>query len=106
MSNGLVLLGDKTTHGGAVISASSTMIVNKRNGSLLNPFTTPEIQLIGKYIHCSANWNPVVVKNVWLDGNKVKTIYGAVKSSDLLFSINRPNPGWLRSVWNMQGGKS
>ena len=27
MSKGFVLLGDKTTHGGAVISASSTMIV-------------------------------------------------------------------------------
>ena len=77
-----------------------------RNGSLLYPFTTPEIQLIGKYIHCSAHWNPVVIKDVWLDGNKVKTIYGAVKSSDLFFYINRPNPGWLRAVWNMQGGKS
>lgn len=28
MSKGFVLLGDKTTHGGEVISASSTMIVN------------------------------------------------------------------------------
>lgn len=27
MSKGLVLLGDKTTHGGSVISASSTMFI-------------------------------------------------------------------------------
>ncbi|MEF3089862.1 hypothetical protein [Raoultella scottii] len=77
-----------------------------RGGGVPTPFISPELQLIGKYIHCSAHWNPVVVKDVWLDGNKVKTIYGAVKSSDLFFYINRPNPGWLRSVWNMQGGKS
>lgn len=77
-----------------------------RRGSVPAPFTAPELQLIGKYIHCSANWNPVVVKDVWLDGRKVKTIYGAVKSSDLFFVINRPNPGWVRAVWNMQGEKS
>ena len=29
MSNGFVLLGDKTTHGGEVISASSTLMVNQ-----------------------------------------------------------------------------
>lgn len=77
-----------------------------RNGGVPTPFISPELQLIGKYIHCSAHWNPVVVKEVWLDGDKVKTIYGAVKSSDLLCFINRPNPGWIRAVWNMQGGKS
>ncbi len=77
-----------------------------RNGSAQESFTSSEIELIGEYIHCSANWNPVFIKDVWLDGNKVKTIYGAVKPSDLLCFINRPNPGWLRSVWNMQGAKS
>lgn len=35
MSKGVVLLGDKTTHGGAVISASSTMIVNGKNVALI-----------------------------------------------------------------------
>lgn len=77
-----------------------------RKGNHPMPFVSPELKLIGKYIHCSAHWNPVVVKDVWLDGKKVKTIYGAVKSSDLFFYINRPNPGWVRAVWNMQGGKS
>ena len=77
-----------------------------RSGSVPTPFISHELQLIGKYMHCSANWNPVVIKDVWLDGNKVETIYGAVKSSNLLFFINRPNPGWTRAVWNMQGGKS
>jgi hypothetical protein len=47
-----------------------------RNGGVLMPFISPELQLIGKYIHCSAHWNPVVVKDVWLDGNKVKPSTG------------------------------
>lgn len=35
MSKDFVLLGDKTTHGGAVISASSTMIVNGKPVALV-----------------------------------------------------------------------
>lgn len=77
-----------------------------RSGGTASQFTPLEIQLIGKYIHCSANWNPVEFKTVWLDGNKVKTIYGAVKSSEVFGFINRPNSGWIRSVWNMKGEKA
>ncbi|QEW33873.1 PAAR domain-containing protein [Erwinia billingiae] len=35
MSKGFVLLGDSTTHGGQVISASSTMIVNGKKVALM-----------------------------------------------------------------------
>ena len=35
MSKGFVLLGDKTTHGGLVLSASSTMIVNGKKVALI-----------------------------------------------------------------------
>ncbi|MGF6101435.1 putative Zn-binding protein involved in type VI secretion [Enterobacter sp. A4] len=35
MSKGFVLLGDKTTHGGEVISASSTLIVNGKSVALV-----------------------------------------------------------------------
>lgn len=35
MSKGFVLLGDKTTHGGAVISSSSTMIVSGKPVALV-----------------------------------------------------------------------
>lgn len=41
MSKGFVLLGDKTTRGGQVISASSTMIVNGKN-----------VALVGDAINC------------------------------------------------------
>ncbi|AVF37523.1 T6SS phospholipase effector Tle1-like catalytic domain-containing protein [Rahnella sikkimica] len=67
------------------------------------PFSADEMKLIGKYLHCSANWNAVAFKDVWLDGNKVKVIYGAAKTAELFGFVNRPNPGWARAVWNMQG---
>ncbi|MGA9618875.1 MULTISPECIES: PAAR domain-containing protein [Serratia] len=35
MSKGFVLLGDKTTHGGEIISASSTMTVNGKKVALI-----------------------------------------------------------------------
>lgn len=41
MSNSFVLLGDKTTHGGEVISASSTMIVNNK-----------KVALVGDKVNC------------------------------------------------------
>ncbi|WP_312972627.1 DUF2235 domain-containing protein [Atlantibacter sp.] len=77
-----------------------------RSGSAPVPFTSSEIRLIGKYIHCSANWNPVEFKTVWLDGNHIRTIYGAVKATEVFGFINRPNPGWTRAVWNMKGKKA
>ncbi len=35
MSKGFVLIGDNTTHGGQVISASSTMVVNGKKVALV-----------------------------------------------------------------------
>jgi len=77
-----------------------------RGGDTPVHFSPAEIQLIGKYIHCSANWNPVEFKTVWLDGEHIRTIYGAVKATEVFGFINRPNPGWARTVWNMKGEKA
>lgn len=77
-----------------------------RDGGAPVSFTTDEIELIGKYIHCSANWNPVEFKTVWLDGKHIEKIYGAVKAIEVFGFINRPNPGWTRAVWNMKGEKA
>lgn len=75
-------------------------------GGVPTPFTSSETLLIGKYIHCSANWNPVEFKNVWLDGNNIEAIYGAVKPSEVFGFINRPNSDWVRAVWNIKGEKA
>jgi len=52
MSRGFVLLGDKTTHGGKVISATSTMIVNGK-----------KVALVGDMVSCPIpghGTNPIV----------------------------------------------
>lgn len=52
MSNGLVLLGDKTTHGGQVISASSNITVDGK-----------KIALVGDLVSCPVlghGTNPIV----------------------------------------------
>ncbi|EOV0828156.1 DUF2235 domain-containing protein, partial [Cronobacter sakazakii] len=77
----------------AIVQAQSV-----RCGCASEPFTLSEIQLIGKYIHCSANWNPVEFKTVWLDGKKIKRIYGAVNAVELIGFLSRPDTGWTRAV--------
>ncbi|EOD6798954.1 DUF2235 domain-containing protein, partial [Cronobacter sakazakii] len=79
---------------------------NVRCGDIPIPFTSAELQLIGKYIHCSANWNPVEFKTVWLDGKEIKIIYGAVNAVELIGFLSRPDTGWTRAVWNMNGDKA
>ncbi|TQI81192.1 putative alpha/beta hydrolase family protein DUF2235 [Serratia fonticola] len=74
-----------------------------RCGKKIIPFTQEEMNLIGKYIHCSANWNAVIVKDVWLDGKEVKVIRGAVRATEITGFVDRPNPSWKRTVWNMRG---
>ncbi len=52
MSKGFVLLGDNTTHGGKVISASSTMIVDGK-----------KVALVGDMVSCPVSGhgtNPIV----------------------------------------------
>ncbi|WP_049294088.1 T6SS phospholipase effector Tle1-like catalytic domain-containing protein [Franconibacter helveticus] len=74
-----------------------------RSGGSPVSFTPDELLIIGKYIHCSANWNGVKLKDVWLDGKQVRTIYGAEKTTHLFGYINIPNKNWVRSIWDMQG---
>ncbi|CCK06855.1 DUF2235 domain-containing protein [Cronobacter sakazakii] len=85
----------------AIVQAQSVIC-----GCASEPFTLSEIQLIGKYIHCSANWNPVEFKTVWLDGKEIKRIYGAVNAVELIGFLSRPDTGWTRAVWNMNGDKA
>ncbi len=55
MSKGFVLLGDKTTHGGQVISASSTMVINGKS-----------VALVGDKISCPINGHGI---NAIIDGS-------------------------------------
>ncbi|EMH4161605.1 PAAR domain-containing protein [Pluralibacter gergoviae] len=67
MSRGFVLLGDKTTHGGTVISASSTMQVHGKVVALLGDMVACPLPFHGTnpIIEGSSEWisdgKPVVV---------------------------------------------
>ncbi len=59
MSKGFVLLGDKTTHGGTVISASSTTIVNGKKVALVGDMVSCPIPGHGTnpIIEGSSDWS-------------------------------------------------
>lgn len=62
-------------------------------------FSKDEINVIAeKFIHCSANWNAIVV-------NMNGLIHAGVSPSKLVGFINRPDKNWIRSVYNMDGRK-
>ncbi|MNF93589.1 hypothetical protein D3C84_762710 [compost metagenome] len=65
-------------------------------GSQPAPFTPDEINIIGKYIHCSANWNAVDYD----DNRKITSGVGTVAA---LSFVNRPDTNWQRTLYNMKG---
>jgi hypothetical protein len=70
-----------------------------RSGQTPPAFSQGELEVIAeKYIHCSANWNAIVVNT---DG----FIHGGASPSELIGFINRPDEQWKRSVYSMDGKK-
>lgn len=70
-----------------------------RSGQIPPAFSQDELDIIAqKYIHCSANWNAIVVNT---DG----FIRGGASPSELIGFINRPDEQWKRSVYSMDGKK-
>ncbi|MCX8966182.1 phospholipase effector Tle1 domain-containing protein [Erwinia psidii] len=70
-----------------------------RSGRTPQAFSQQELDVIAEqHIHCSANWNAIVVNT---DG----LIHGGASPSALIGFINRPDEQWQRSVYNMNGKK-
>ena len=70
-----------------------------RLGLSLIHFTPTEIDIIAeKYIHCSANWNSIT-----LDSHR--KIYGGMSPSKIIGFVNRPDEGWKRTTYDMDGNK-
>lgn len=70
-----------------------------RTGQSPGTFTQSELDIIaGKYIHCSANWNAIVVDT---DG----MIQGGASPSEIVGFVNRPDENWQRTIYNMDGKK-
>lgn len=62
------------------------------------PFSDDELKTIGKYIHCSSNWNTVDYRLK----NKVSAEVSAFKTFSF---VNRPDENWTRTIYDMQGNK-
>ncbi len=62
-------------------------------------FTTEDIDVIArKYIHCSAHWNAVELK-------QSGTLQGGTSASETVGFVNRPDENWIRTIYNMDGKK-
>ncbi|PHM37767.1 hypothetical protein Xmau_03729 [Xenorhabdus mauleonii] len=65
-----------------------------RQGQPPVPFTEKELTLIqSKYVHCSANWNAVKLKE--------EKIQGGVYAVELFSFVNRPCEKWHRAVFDI-----
>ncbi|WP_312817417.1 type VI secretion system tube protein TssD [Atlantibacter subterraneus] len=62
------------------------------------PFSSEELRIIGRYIHCSANWNTV-------DYHLKNSITAAAAPAETFSYVNRPDEEWTRTVYNMDGAK-
>lgn len=70
-----------------------------RSGRTAPAFSQEETDLIAsKYIHCSANWNAIVVDTSGL-------IHGGASPAEIVGFVNRPDENWRRTVYNMDGKK-
>ena len=70
-----------------------------RSGRPLHIFTQDEMNKIAKeYIHCSANWNAVL-----MDAEGVNR--GGASLSEVTGFVNRPDEYWKRTTYNMDGKK-
>ncbi|EOC9363940.1 PAAR domain-containing protein [Enterobacter asburiae] len=68
-----------------------------RDGNVPPAFTPEEMNFLARsYIHCSANWNPVV-------RNTRGEIQGGAALAELLSFVNRPDEDWRRTRYNMEG---
>ncbi len=68
-----------------------------RAGRLTVPFLPDELDAIARdYIHCSANWNAVQIK-------ESGEIYSGTPATEMLGFVNRPDENWRRTVYDMDG---
>ncbi|UKJ20707.1 type VI secretion system tube protein TssD [Enterobacter mori] len=62
-------------------------------------FTPEEVDRIaGRYIHCSAHWNAVELK-------QSGELQGGTSVSETVGFVNRPDENWIRTIYNMDGNK-
>lgn len=62
-------------------------------------FAPEDVDIIArKYIHCSAHWNAVELK-------QSGELQGGASASETVSFVNRPDKNWIRTIYNMDGKK-
>ena len=73
---------------------------NARRHGTVSGFTSEEQDLLAsRYIHCSASWNAIEI-------NSQGDIQGGAAPAEIVSFVNRPDEGWIRTVYNMDGKKA
>ncbi|WP_032225137.1 T6SS phospholipase effector Tle1-like catalytic domain-containing protein [Escherichia coli] len=90
----LVPLCDKATAQGRAI----------RRGAEPEGFTAEEMRTIGRYLHCSANWNIDSDLSLWVSPSSgevfLRNHYAPTDDRSFVWPM-APGKGWVRTVWRM-----
>lgn len=75
-----------------------------RRGGEPVSFTADEMHIIGRYLHCSANWNIDSDRSLWVDPSTgdvfLRNHYAPTDERSFVWP-NAPGEGWVRTVWMM-----
>ncbi len=75
-----------------------------RRGAEPEGFTAEEMQTIGRYLHCSANWNIDSDLSLWVSPSSgevfLRNHYAPTDERSFVWAM-APGKGWMRTVWRM-----
>ena len=75
-----------------------------RRGREPMSFTSEEMHIIGRYLHCSANWNIDSDRSLWVDPSTgevfLRSHYAPTDERSFVWP-NAPGEAWVRTVWMM-----
>lgn len=75
-----------------------------RRGAEPEGFTAEEMRTIGRYLHCSANWNIDSDLSLWVSPSSeevfLRNNYAPTDERSFVWPMV-PGKGWVRTVWRM-----
>ncbi len=75
-----------------------------RRGAEPDGFTAEEMRTIGRYLHCSANWNIGSDLSLWVSPSSgevfLRNHYAPTDERSFVWPM-APGKGWVRTVWRM-----
>ncbi|MBD8263342.1 T6SS phospholipase effector Tle1-like catalytic domain-containing protein [Pantoea agglomerans] len=75
-----------------------------RQGGEPESFSADEMRIIGRYLHCSANWNIDSDLSLWVSPSSgevfLRNHYAPTDERSFVWAM-APGKGWVRTVWRM-----